>query len=157
MRNSLANLTNQIQFSVEYRKLFFWIVSRNFKCGKKGCCAHFRHKAKIEFNFDDYLRHIAIGDSTCGLHYRSTTAKCRRKYRRESRCPIMLQAIRSIIINKLLRFIWWCWFWVYKKDDVLRVVSLTYLFLLQIYLLLSVLQLDNFMVLLHYLILCVVQ
>ena len=61
VRNSLANLTNQIQFSVEYRKLFFWIVSRNFKCGKKGCCAHFRHKAKIEFNFDDYLRHIAIG------------------------------------------------------------------------------------------------
>lgn len=42
----------------------------------------------------------------------------------------------------------------YKKDNVLRVVSLTYLFLLQIYLLLSVLQLDNFMVLLHYLILC---
>ena len=45
----------------------------------------------------------------------------------------------------------------YKKDNVLRVVSLTYLFLLQIYLLLSVLQLDNFMFLLHYLILCVVQ
>ena len=45
-------------------------------------------------------------------------------------------------------------FLVYKKDVVLRVVSLTYLFLLQIYLLLSVLQLDNFMVLLHYLILC---
>ena len=44
-------------------------------------------------------------------------------------------------------------FLVYKKDVVLRVVSLTYLFLLQIYLLLSVLQLDNFMVLLHYLIL----
>ena len=42
----------------------------------------------------------------------------------------------------------------YKKDNVLRVVSLTYLFLLQIYLLLSVLQLDNFMFLLHYLILC---
>ena len=42
----------------------------------------------------------------------------------------------------------------YKKNDVLRVVSLTYLFLLQIYLLLSVLQLDNFMFLLHYLILC---
>ena len=59
-----------------------------------------------EFNFDDYLRHIAIGgDSTHGLRYRPTAAKCRRKYRRESRCPIMLQAIRSIIINKLLRFI----------------------------------------------------
>lgn len=42
----------------------------------------------------------------------------------------------------------------YKKDNVLRVVSLTYLFLLQIYLLLSVLQLDYFTFLLHYLILC---
>ena len=42
----------------------------------------------------------------------------------------------------------------YKKDNVLRVVSLTYLFLMQIYVLLSVLQLDYFTFLLHYIILC---